>query len=372
MHNKIQRQNVIRPPGPLRIGFVPLTDCAPLVMAKELGLFSKYGLRVELRRELGWATIRDKVIYRDLEAAHAVAGMPFAATLGLGSPACDCLTALVMNQHGNAITVSNDLWKRGVRDAASLRKEITKRGPQQLLTFGVVYPYSSHNFILRAWLNSAAINPDTDARIVVVPPPQMVVNLKAGHLDGFCVGEPWNSVAVQSAGGHCLATSAELAPGHPEKVLMTRRDFAEKNPSQHLALVAATLEACAFCQQPDNQAEVIATLARSEYLGVPEQVLARGIKGELDLGRAEAGQSKDFNVFYSPDANEPSSEKAGWLLRHLRQSGRIPDPTRLTPVLGGRVFRSDLYLEATRLTPNRQEKAIQPHEDSSQTKLISA
>src|SRR5215831_3365083 len=145
MHNKIQRQRLIRPAAPLRIGFVPLTDCAPLAMAKELGLFAKYGLRVELRRELGWATIRDKIIYRDLDAAHAVAGMPFAATLGVGSPACECLTALVINLHGNAITVSNELWKQGIRDAVALREEIHKRGRTQPLTFGVVYPFSAHN-----------------------------------------------------------------------------------------------------------------------------------------------------------------------------------------------------------------------------------
>src|ERR1700738_4265812 len=124
MHKKTQRSRSGAASQSLGLGVVPLTDCAPLVMAKELGLFLKFGLRVELRRELGWATIRDKVVYRELDAAHAVAGMPFAATLGLGSVPCDCLTALVLNQHGNAITLSHDLWKRGVRDGVGLREEI--------------------------------------------------------------------------------------------------------------------------------------------------------------------------------------------------------------------------------------------------------
>ena len=223
----------------LRVGFVPLTDCAPLVMAHELGLFRKFGLDVALSRELGWATIRDKVIHGELEAAHAVAGMPVAATLGLGSVPCDCLTALVLNLHGNAITLSEELWKGGVRDGKTLRAEITRSRREKILMFGVVHTFSSHNFLLRDWLTAAGIHPDRDVRIVVVPPPQMVANLQTGNLDGFCAGEPWNSVAVQSRAGWCVAASAELAPGHPEKVLMVRQDFAEQHDEQHLALVAA-------------------------------------------------------------------------------------------------------------------------------------
>jgi ABC-type nitrate/sulfonate/bicarbonate transport system substrate-binding protein len=170
------------------VGFVPLTDCAPLIMAHELGLFRKYGLRVALSRELGWATIRDKIIHRELDAAHALASMPVAATLGLGSIRCDCLTGLVLNLHGNAITLSEELWRRGVRDGATLRDEIRKLHVQKKFTFGVVNPFSSHHYLLRNWLASFGIRPDRDVRIVTVPPPQMVPNLKAGNLDGFCRG----------------------------------------------------------------------------------------------------------------------------------------------------------------------------------------
>src|SRR6266850_6607819 len=229
-HDVIKKLQPTKPQPPrnaLRLGFAPLTDCAPLVMAQELGLFRKYGLCVTLSRELGWASIRDKIIHGELDAAHAVAGMPVAATLGLGAVKCDCLTALVLNLHGNAITLSNDLWQRGVRDGATLRDHVRKARGEQMLTFGVVFPFSSHNFLLRQWLVSHGIMPDRDVRIVVVPPPQMAANLKIGNLDGFCVGEPWNSVAVQTRAGWCVTTSAELDPGHPEKVLMVRRDFAE-------------------------------------------------------------------------------------------------------------------------------------------------
>src|SRR5436190_6084016 len=163
----------------LRLGFVPLADCAPLVMAHELGLFGKYGLKVALQRQLGWATVRDKIIHGELDAAHALAAMPLAATLGLGSIRCECITALVLNLHGNAITLSNDLRKRGVRDAETLRKEIIRSRREKMFTFGAVFPFSSHRHLLRQWLAASGIDPERDVRVAIVPPPQMVANLKA-------------------------------------------------------------------------------------------------------------------------------------------------------------------------------------------------
>ncbi len=333
----------------LRLGFVPLTDCAPLVMAQELGLFKKFGLDVVLSRELGWATIRDKIIHRELDAAHAVAGMPFAATLGLGSVQCDCLTALVLNLHGNAITLSNDLWERGVRDGETLRKEILKTRREKTFTFGVVYPFSSHNFLLRGWLARVGIIPDRDVRIVVVPPPQMVANLKAGHLDGFCVGEPWNSVAVQSRVGWCIAASAELDFGHPEKVLMVRGEFAGKRNEEHLALIAALLEACEFCDAPENHEQIVATLARREYIGATEAALRRSFSGEFDFGHDLTRTVPDFTVFHRYEANEPCGKKAAWVIQHLRDSGLCKDANALNFALSKKVFRADIFERAVRL-----------------------
>lgn len=344
--NRTKRQITQRT---LRLGFVPLSDCAPLVMAHELGWFKQRGLNVVLSRELGWATIRDKVIHGELEAAHTVAGMPVAATLGLGSIACECLTALVLNLHGNAITLSSDLWKRGVRDGNSLREEIARSRHEKVFTFGVVYPFSTHNFLMRDWLKRAGIRPDRDARIVVVPPPQMVANLKAGHLDGFCAGEPWNSVAVQSRAGWCVAASAELAPCHPEKVLMVRRDFAEKRESEHLALAAALLDACEFCDAPENQEQIIATLAQRAYVNVPPAALRPGFGKEFDFGHGAVRRIQNFSVFHRHHANEPSSDKAAWVLQQLRASGLCPDASALNPELGRRVFRADIFDQAVRL-----------------------
>ena len=318
-------------------------------MAQELGLFARFGVRVTLSRELGWASIRDKVIHGELDAAHAVAGMPVAATLGLGSIPCDCLTAMVLNLHGNAISLSSRLWDAGVRDGLTLKHEVLRLKSKKVFTFGVVYPFSSHNFLLRSWLSRAGINPDRDARVVVVPPPQMVANLKAGHLDGFCVGEPWNSVAVQSRAGWCAATSAELEPNHPEKVLMVRRDFAEKRPGEHLALLAALLEACEFCDQPQNRERIVATLALPQYVGVSFRAIEAGLSENFDFGHGCIRRVRDFNVFYRDDANEPSDEKAAWVLRHMRDSGSCPEPSALNPALGRKVFRRDIFEQALRL-----------------------
>jgi ABC-type nitrate/sulfonate/bicarbonate transport system substrate-binding protein len=357
----------------LRVGFVPLTDCAPLVMAEELGLYKKYGLNVRLHRELGWASIRDKVVYGELDAAHAIAGLPFAATLGLGSMKCDCLTGLVMNLNGNGITLSNPLARRGVTDAASLRAEVQRLRGERTMTFGIVSPVSSHHFLLRAWLASAGINPDRDVRIVVVPPPQMVANLRAGNLDGFCVGEPWNSVAVQSRVGVCVAVSAELDPGHPEKVLMVRQDFAEAREEDHLALLAAVLDACHYCDEPENHERIIEVLSRPQYVGVSAESLRCGITGRFDFGGGVVRNVSDFNAFHRYDANEPSGDKAAWVMNRLRASGIGLEGNQFNFSLGRQIFRADIFEKAMRLRVSVNATLRQhDNEDQSDHRLLQA
>ena len=347
---------------PLRLGFVPLTDCAPLVMAQELGLFKRFGLCVQLSCELGWATVRDKIVHGELDAAHALAAMPLAASLGLGSVACECLTALVLNLNGNAITLSADLWKRGVRDGKTLREEIHRTRREKIFTFGIVFPFSSHRQLLRNWLSAHGIDPERDVRFVVVPPPQMVANLKAGHLDGFCVGEPWNSLAVSAHAGWIAATSAELDPGHPEKVLMVRGDFAVKRNDEHLALIAALHEACEFCNQPENRAHIAATLARPEFVGVPEEILKRALAGQLDCGNGVTRHVHDFFIFHGDGVNEPVSKQAAWALQLVRDSGLCPVPAQFNFALGRKIYRADLYHQALlpRLLPTNAVKKNEP------------
>jgi two-component system, oxyanion-binding sensor len=349
---KNQQHSHVRP-RPLRLGFVPLNDCAPIVMARELELFSKYGINVELSREVGWATVRDKIIYGELDAAHAPAGMVIAASAGLGSIRTDCLTGLVINLHGNAITLSQCLWRRGVRDVASLKDEIERLRGKHQFTFGVVFPFSSHNFLLRSWLRSVGIDPDRDVRIVVVPPPQMFPNLKAGNLDGYCVGEPWNSVAVMNRAGFVVATSNELVNRHPEKVLMVRSDFATKHEREHLAMIAALIESCRFCDVPENRERIIEMLAEPQYLNAPIHALRMSMKGSFDFGNGRIEQGVEFHIFSHGEANEPDEEKAAWVMHSLHE-GRAANTARFGGLRLDEMFRADIYRQATRLNQTIQ------------------
>jgi two-component system, oxyanion-binding sensor len=332
----------------LRLGFVPLTDCAPIAMAQELGLFRKYGLNVSLHRELGWASVRDKIVTGELEASQAVVGMPFGLALGHGVPQCDCVTGLILSLHGNAITLSNELWQQGVRDGETLRRLVHRVRPGRILTFGVVFPMASHHFLLRGWLRAAGLDADRDVRIVVVPPAQMPDVLNAGHIDGFCVGEPWNSVAVQSRVGWCVATSAELMPSHPEKLLLVRREFAEHCAGEHEALIAALLDACAFCDEPGNRAAVASVLARREFLDTAPVALQPALTGDFDFGQGQSRHVENFVCFYGHDANEPAASKAGWVTQHLRAANLFA-AAELPPSLGRAIFRCDIFDRACAL-----------------------
>ena len=327
---------------PLRLGYVPLCDAAPLVMAQELGLFAKHGLRVNLCREVGWATVRDKLIYRELDAAHAPAGMVFAATLGLGSIPVPCLTALVLNLQGNAITLSENLWRAGVRDGGTLARHLRTRPRGRPLTLGIVSTFSSHHFLLSRWLRQQGIDPVDDVRVVVVPPSQVFFNLRAG----YCVGEPWNSLAVMVHEGWCAATSADLAPLHPEKVLMVRQDFAQERAGEHLALVASLYEACRFCDRPEHRERLLETLAEPRYLDTPIQALRMSMAGTFDFGHGRIEKMADFHLFHRHGANLPTAERANWVLDQMRVCHLLPDPDAVDARAASDAFRADLFEDA--------------------------
>lgn len=308
--SKVSLSGVVQP---VRIGFIPLADCAPLLVAKERDLFRKHGVRVELSCEVGWATIREKLIYGQVDAAHAIAGLALAMRMGLSTPPCRVVAPFVFNLHGNAITLSRDLWNRGVRDATSLKKLIRSTTSRRF-TFGVVSRCSSHNFLLRQWLRSGGIEVDSEVRIVVLPPTQVVANLAAGLVDGYCVGEPWNSVAVKQGIGWIAATSEQLAPGHPEKVLLTTENFIGGHKEEAHAIKTALKEACVFCDAKENRAEVARMLATSGYFNGNEEILKRSLVGPLDLGTEESADVANFHIFHRREANEPTSERGRWLV----------------------------------------------------------
>lgn len=330
----------------LRIGFVPLVDCAPLVVAQEMGFFEAEGIKVELLREPGWATIRDKIVYGELEAAHALAGLGFAISWGLGVIRRACVTGFLFNSHGDAITVSRELHDRGVVDANTLAAEVRTWTRERPLTFGVPHLFSSHHFLLRHWFRPAGIQPGRDVQIIVLPPSLMSPCLESGYIDGYCVGEPFNTEAVMAETGSVVAESADLSPMHPEKALLVTREFAETRPEEHRALIVALSRAAAVCDTEDGRREVATLLARPEYLHRDSELLQRSLFAGPG-SPAGAVSNEEFHLFSRLDVNRPSSEKASWIVGQLKLAGMLHDADRRSLPSVDDVFREDLYVSAT-------------------------
>ena len=343
----------------LTLGFIPLTDCAPLVVAREHGHFERHGLEVELSKETSWANVRDKVAIGILDGAHMLAPMPLASTLGLGPIEKPTLTALSLDLNGNAITVSQALYERMAEldypaiahrpvSAQALKSVIEERRAQggQPLTFAVVFPTSTHAYQLRYWMASAGIDPDRDIRLLVVPPPQMVSQLRAGNIDGYCVGEPWSSVAVAEGIGRVLITSYELWNNGPEKVFGVNQEWAEQNPNTHRALLMALLEAARWTDAFENRPAVAELISQSRYVNAPAGVVAMSMTGTFRYGHDQApANMPDFNCFFRFAANFPWRSHAVWFLTQMIRWGQIDSPLDVNAV-AAQVYRPDLYREA--------------------------
>ncbi|AFZ30510.1 nitrate ABC transporter, ATPase subunits C and D [Gloeocapsa sp. PCC 7428] len=333
----------------LEIGFIPLTDCAPLVVAKEKGFFEKYGLdEVILSREPSWKAISEGVATRRLDAAQMTAGMPLAMTLGMNGKAPQpIVTGLVLARNGNSITLSKRFYDEGVRTLADFKAAIA-RTPDKVHTLGMVHPASMHNLMLRYWLSSADIDPDLDVSLTVIPPPQMVANLKAGNIDGYCVGEPWNSRAVKEKLGFVIATDSDIWNGHVEKVLGVREDWANQHPETHLALIKALLEACEYCDDRRNREEIVALLAQPQYIGVAPEYIRPGFVDEYDRGNdTEPEMLLRYNQFYVDRTNCPYRVEGLWMMTQLARWGITPFPKNWIEILD-RVQRVDLFGAAAR------------------------
>lgn len=343
---------------PLRLGFIPLSDCAVLAVALEKGFFRRHGLDVVLSREVSWANIRDKTAVGALDGAQMLAGMPLAAAAGIDPVASPLLTAFSLDLNGNAITVSNELWQRmqaagavtASSNGAALRRVIddNRRSGRPLLRFAMVYPFSTHNYELRYWLAAGGIDPDADVQLTVVPPPRMVEALERGLIDGFCVGEPWNSLAVLRELGRVAATKYEIWNNSPEKVLALSRGFAERDEELHQALLRALIEAAVWTDAAENRAEVARILAVPRYLNAPEELLAGSLTGRVVFGSSAAAvDMPDFHVFQRYAANYPWISHAVWLLAQMVRWGQLASPVDLLATAKA-AYRPDLYREAAR------------------------
>jgi ABC-type nitrate/sulfonate/bicarbonate transport system substrate-binding protein len=334
----------------LRLGYVQLSDAAPFMIAEAQGLFQKYGLDVELHRELGWATVRDKIIYGELDAAQALAPMPFSATLGLGIPiARECVAAMTLNVNGDAITLSTRLQEAGVTDENDLRSYVHHLPSEQKLTLGVVSLYSPHHILLRMWLKKIGLEAERDVRIVVIPPAQMLRNLETGNLDGYCVGEPWNGAAVYRKSGWIVATSQTLAPNHPEKVLMMRHDFINNSSADCIRLIAALSEACEYCDAPESREDLIRFLSSENHLDCPEAWLHYGLTATLAHNTPKPSLPLNTLSFHGPSVNEPSAEHARWVIDGLRTCGLLQSEPAHDAMLTSSVCAPEYYHAAIRL-----------------------
>ena len=344
-------QVLARTPRRITIGYVPLTDCAPLIVAHEMGLFVRRGLDVRLSREAGWSTVREKMLHGELDAAHAPASMVFEISHGLGVAPVPCLTGLVLAHNGNAIAVSNELYDLGVTDAALLGQVVAHYRGRRRFTFAGVLTYSSQHYLMRRWLRAGGVDPDRDVDMAIVPPPLVAECMEQGHLDGYCVAEPWASVGLLRGTCRCFSLSADFDPMHPEKVFMVRSEFEQDRHEEHVLLLSALIEAARWCDRHANRPALASLLASRPYLGVPVEATRNALIGPYRMGGKDSTSAHQAIVFSRDDASRPAEAKARWVIQEIRAHGLGQALPQMSQERVRELFREDLYEEALALTP---------------------
>jgi NitT/TauT family transport system ATP-binding protein/nitrate/nitrite transport system substrate-binding protein len=342
----------------LTLGFMPLTDCIPMVVAKHMGFFEKWGLDVTLVRQNSWATLRDKLHANLIEGAHMLAPMPFASALGLAGKRFDVVTPYVLSRQGNAITLASSIFDEcaqldheGIEyslplPASRLLALIEKRAQQgSKLTFATVYPYSCHYYQLRTWL--AQYNIPVDAvNILVIPPSKMVDAMKRKEIDGFCVGSPWNAQAVRSGIGVTVVTSCDIWPAMPEKVLGLTRRWCEDNEQSVISLIGALKEACAWLVPLPNRFEAARMLTDQAYLGARIDVLTPSLLGSCLTKSGHNPRAVPlYNLFGQENGthdNCPSVSQGEWVLNQMVAAGHVSASSASKEFVAD-VFREDIY-----------------------------
>ncbi|WP_313174747.1 CmpA/NrtA family ABC transporter substrate-binding protein [Massilia sp.] len=325
----------------LKVGFMPLADCAPLVMASVLGFDEKYGIRLVLERQHSWSAMRDRLHTGELDAAQALYGLLYGLQMGVGSAPRDMAVLMNLNQNGQSIVLSRALAERGARDGAGLAA-LMRAAPRRY-TFAHTFPTGNHAMWLCYWLAAAGIDPLKDAQLVTVPPGQMAANLEAGHMDGFCAGEPWSRRALQCGAGALVAPSSQVWPDHPGKALGARADFVAAHPHACRALVAALLDTARWLDaSPVNREAAAEVLASAAYINTGVDVLRACL-----LPRRADWPALRF--FGDGAATFPWLSDGMWFLTQQRRWGLLPDDPDYLGV-AARVNQIDLYREAAQLT----------------------
>jgi nitrate/nitrite transport system substrate-binding protein len=329
----------------VKIGFIPLTDCASVVMAAHKGFDAKYGIKITPTKEASWAAVRDKLVNAEIDAAHVLYGLVYGVQLGIGGPKKDMACLMTLNNNGQAITLSSQLKAKGVTDGASLAKLVAKE--KREYTFAQTFPTGTHAMWLYYWLGANGINPMTDVKTITVPPPQMVANMRVGNMDGFCVGEPWNARAIADGIGFTATTTQEIWKDHPEKILGTTAEFVQKNPNTTRAMIAAVLEAARWIDASEaNRRETAQVIAQKSYVNTDAEVILGRILGHYDNGIGKKWEDASPMRFYNDGAvSFPYLSDGMWFMTQHRRWGLLKeDPDYLA--VAKKVNQIELFRQA--------------------------
>ena len=329
----------------VRIGFIPLTDCASVVMASVLGFDRKYGVKIIPTKEASWAGVRDKLVNGELDMAHVLWGLVYGVQMGIAGPKKDMAVLMNLNHNGQAITLSKKLADKGAVDGASLAKLMTTE--KREYTFAQTFPTGTHAMWIYYWLATYGINPVTDAKVITVPPPQMVANMRVGNMDGYCVGEPWNHRAVADGIGITAATTQDIWKDHPEKALGTTSDFAKKNPNTCRAVMAAIMEAGKWIDASlSNKNKMAETVADKSYVNTSVDVINQRILGRYQNGLGKTWDDPNHMKFFNDGAvTFPYLTDGMWFLTQHKRWGLLKEHPDYLAV-ARKVNQIDLYKQA--------------------------
>ncbi len=335
----------------IKLGFIPLTDCAPLVVAKELGLFAKYGVDVELSKESSWANIRDKVLNGELDAAHCLYSMPFSVYTGIGGkPGSEMKIAMTLSNNGQGITLSKDFCGLvGFKEVNKVAAAVKKVESRKEVTFAMTFPGGTHDIWLRYWMAAAGINPKS-VGIITIPPPQMVANMKVDNMEGYCVGEPWNGVAVAQGIGFTHIATQDLWNNHPEKALVANADFAKNQKADLKKVMKAIIEACKWLDVMGNRKKAANWLTKPYYVNAPLAVIEARLLGSNDLGCDLGVQKYKENCmrFYNNGVvNTPLKSYAMWFMAQYVRFGMLKAEPNYAAV-ADKVVLDDVFAEVAK------------------------